>query len=243
MKWSKRRSFGQHILKDPKILAKIIEAAQIKKTEIVCEAGTGTGVLTNELCKYARTVISFEVDDILFEKTKKLLSSFSNLKLMNLDLFKLYSIPFDVFVSNLPYSRSKEAFQWLSLQKFNRAIIMIQKEFADKLQSSPGQENYRAITVIIQHCFTIKSLFTVHNKSFDPEPVVTSTVIQLIPKHTTITYNTIRNLNIIFSQRNKKASVVAKKFGITLPSCNMRIDELKVEELIKLSSSKIEEMI
>ena len=157
---------------------------------------------------------------------------------MNLDLFKLYSLPFDVFVSNLPYSRSKEAFQWLSLQKFNRAIIMIQKEFADKLQSSPGQENYRAITAIIQYCFTIKSLFTVHKKSFDPEPVVTSTVIQLIPKHTRITYNTIRNLNIIFSQRNKKASAVAKKFGITLHSYNMRIDELKVEELIKLASSK-----
>ena len=237
MRWSRRISFGQHMLIDFKILAKIIEASQISKDEIVCEAGTGNGFLTYELCKHAKLVTSFEIDNILFSNTRKSLFYLSNLNLVNEDLFKRYNLDFNVFVSNLPYSKSKNAFNWLPFQKLNRAIIMVQKEFADKLQAIPGDQNYRAISVITQHCFDIQRLFDVNRKAFYPEPAVESVVIRLIPKCSRITKQTIKNMNLLFSQRNKKASFVAKKFGNRFAFGNTRIEELTTNELIKLAES------
>jgi 16S rRNA A1518/A1519 N6-dimethyltransferase RsmA/KsgA/DIM1 with predicted DNA glycosylase/AP lyase activity len=237
MRISKRRSLGQHMLVDRDVLLRIINASRITKDEIVCEAGTGNGILTNELCKYGKSVISFEIDSQIFEKAKTKLFSFPNLRLVNADIFRSISLNFDVFISNLPYSKSKEALQWLALQKFQRAIIMVQKDFADKLQAIPGKENYRAITVITQHCFNLQKLFVVHEKSFDPEPSVESEVIRLSRKNTAITKRTIGNLEFIFSQRNKKASTAARKFGVKFDFDNLRIAELETHDLIKLAES------
>lgn len=236
MKWSKRRSLGQHMLIDIKILEKVIEVSQINKNEIVCEGGTGNGILTYELCKYAKSVISFEIDKALFAKARarKQVSNLSNLQLLNVDLFKAPNLKFDLFISNLPYSKSKDAFHWLSSQKFDRAILMIQREFADKLQAKPGEKNYRAISVLTQHCFILQKLFSVNKDAFDPEPSVESVVIKLIPRYQRLTPRTIRNLNYVFSQRNKKASSVAKKFGIKFDFGDTRIDELSSGELVKL---------
>jgi 16S rRNA (adenine1518-N6/adenine1519-N6)-dimethyltransferase len=233
----KRRALGQHTIIDSKILAKIIQVSQINKNEIVYEAGTGHGTITKELCKYAKSVISFEIDNELFEKANSLSHCFSNLKLVNADIFRIHNLHFDVFISNLPYSRSKQAFQWLAFQKFNRGIVTVQKEFADKLGSNPGEENFRAITVITQHCFIIEELFQIGRQSFFPEPLVESKVIKLIPKNVIVSQRLIRNLDLLFSQRNRRASSVLRKYGIEFEFDNMRIDELNVADLIRLADT------
>ena len=236
MRWSKRVSLGQHMLVDFEILKKIIQVSQISKHEIVCEAGTGNGILTYELCKRSKFVISYEVDRTLFTHvSKKILP---NLKLVNADIFNTDNLTFDVFVSNLPYSKSRLAFNWLALQKFNRAIVMIQKEFAAKLQANPGEKNYRAISVITQHCFNIQRLFNVDRKAFMPEPSVESEVIRIVPKKCSkITYQTINNIYFLFSQRNKMASSVARKLGSKIDFGNRRVRKLNVEEIIELARS------
>jgi 16S rRNA (adenine1518-N6/adenine1519-N6)-dimethyltransferase len=240
MKVPRRRLLGQHKLKDGRILEKLIEVAGISQNETVYEAGTGDGTLTNELCKRAKSVVSFEVDHDLFKKSSRFISSFPNLKLINADLFKFPYFVFDVFISNLPYSRSRDALQWLPLQKFTRAILMVQKEFADKLQARPGDENYRSITVITQHCFTIEQLFHVPKGAFDPHPSVESTVVRLVPKNPriTITGATIKNMNLLFSFRNKTLLSVLRKHNCKIDSAGTeRIDELPPAQLISLAES------
>ena len=236
MKWSKRKSFGQHMLKDNRILARIMDASQINREETVCEAGTGTGVLTEELCKYAKLVTSFEVDREIFRKISNLSSTYPNLKLVNADIFKIYHLEFDVFISNIPYSRSKDALQWLLFKKFKRAIIMTQKEFVDKLQAKPGEKNYRAVTVLSQYYFTIERLFNVSKEAFDPQPSVESTLIRLVPRSATIDKNTITKLNFLFSQRNKKASAISKRFDNKIRYDDKKIDQLTVKELMEIVS-------
>jgi 16S rRNA (adenine1518-N6/adenine1519-N6)-dimethyltransferase len=235
MKWSKRKSFGQHMLKDNRILARIIDASQINTEQDVYEAGTGNGVLTEELCKNAKSVTSFEVDRQIFRKVRDLSSCYPNLKLINADIFKIHHLEFDVFISNLPYSRSKDALQWLPFQKFKRAIIMTQKEFVDKLQAQPGEKNYRAITVLSQYCFSIEKLFNVNKQAFDPQPSIESTLIRLAPKSVTINKSTITKLNLLFSQRNKKASRLSKKFDTNIINKDKKIDELTVNELMEIA--------
>jgi len=240
MKLSKRRLLGQHMLKDGRVLEKLIEVAGISQNETVYEAGTGEGNLTTELCKRAKSVVSFEVDHDLFKKSSRLISAFPNLKLINADVFKFPVCVFDVFISNLPYSRSRDALQWLALQKFTRAILTVQKEFADKLQARPGDENYRSITVITQHCFIIEQLFNVPKGSFDPHPSVESTVIRLVPKEPgiPITRATIKNLNLLFSSRNRKLFSVLKKHNCKIDFAGTkRIDELQPTQLLSLAES------
>jgi 16S rRNA (adenine1518-N6/adenine1519-N6)-dimethyltransferase len=236
MRGSKRISLGQHRLVDFQILEKIIEASQINKREIVCEAGTGNGILAYELCRHSKFVISYEIDSILFEKASK--KTLPNLRLVNADIFKIDNLDFDVFVSNLPYSKSKDAFSWLPFQKFDRAIVMVQKEFAAKLQASPGEKNYRAISVVTQHCFNIQSLFNVDRKAFDPEPSIESEVIRVVPKkHSRITHMTIKNIYFLFSQRNRMATSIARKFGGKVDFGDTRIGWLNVDEMIQLARS------
>lgn len=230
------RAFGQHMLVDRRILARIIEAAGIGREETVCEAGAGQGVLTAELCKRARRVISYEVDSKLYEKAREQLLPFHNVEFVNADLFKTSDLHFDVFVSNLPYSRSRDAFEWLATQKFKRAVVMVQQEFADKLAAGPGDYNYRAISALATHCFAIEKLFGVGRQSFEPQPLIESAMIKVIPTNTA-TRETIKSLNLLFSKRNKKASSVAANVGISADFGNKRIDQLSTSEVFKLAGS------
>ena len=229
---TKTQALGQHFLADKTILGRIVEAADIGKDEVVCEAGTGTGVLTQELCKHAGHVLSYEVDRSLFQKAQSL--QFPNLQLINADLFKAREIGFDVFCSNLPYSKSRDALQWLATRKFRRAIIMVQQEFADKLAAGPGDENYRSISAICSHCFVIERLFVVGPEAFDPPPSVQSVVLRLTPLRTA-TRGIVKNINWLFSQRNKKASSVAAKIGSSIDFGNLRIHQLSPDQLTMLA--------
>jgi 16S rRNA (adenine1518-N6/adenine1519-N6)-dimethyltransferase len=236
------RALGQHMLVDRRILAKILYAAQISNHETVLEAGTGQGILTAELCKAARHVVSYEVDSKLYRKAQEqfFLLQFKNLELVKADLFKTKGPHFfDVFVSNLPYSRSRDAVEWLSTQKFNRAIVMVQEEFADKLTAKPGSKNYRAISVLTAHCFAIEKLFKVRRQSFEPQPKVESAIIKIIPINT-IAREMVKNINLLFSKRNKKAAsvVAAAEAGIINANYgSKRIDELEPGDLIKIAES------
>jgi 16S rRNA (adenine1518-N6/adenine1519-N6)-dimethyltransferase len=168
------------------------------------------------------------------------MSAFLNLELINGDLFGFPYFDFDVFISNLPYSRSRDALEWLALQKFSRAILTVQKEFADKLQARPGDENYRSITVISQQCFAIKELFDVSKGSFDPPPGVESTVIKLIPRRPAVpmTRATIKNLNLLFSCRKRKTLSVLKKYDCKIDFAGIeRIGELQPIQLMSLAES------
>ena len=227
------------MLVDRLILSKILSAAYIGKDEIVLEVGTGQGILTAELCKYAKQVISYEIDINLYRKVQEqqLLSRFKNLRLVNADLFKTKGPHFfDVFVSNLPYSRSRDAVEWLSTQKFDRAIIMVQEEFADKLVARPGSKNYRAISALAAHCFATEKLFKVRRESFEPQPKVESSLIRIIPINT-ITREVIRNINLLFSRRNKKASSVAAQTGMIIDANygSKKIDELEPSDIVRMA--------
>jgi 16S rRNA (adenine1518-N6/adenine1519-N6)-dimethyltransferase len=226
------------MLVDRRILAKILSAACIGKDETVLEAGTGQGILTAELCKYAKQVISYEIDITLYRKVKEqLFSRFKNLQLVNGDLFKTKDPhSFDVFVSNIPYSRSRDAIEWLSTQKFDRAILMVQEEFADKLAAGPDNKNYRAISALATHCFAIEKLFKVRRESFEPKPKVESSIIRIISVNT-ITREVIRNVNFLFSRRNKKASSVAAEIGIIVDANygNKKIDELEPKHIVRIA--------
>ena len=229
------KALGQNMLVDCRVLGRIVEAAHIGKGETVLEAGTGQGILTAELCKSAKHVISYEVDKKLYQQAQERLQ-FQDLKLVNADLFKTTDLRFDVFVSNLPYSRSRDAFEWLAAEEFGRAVVMVQDEFGDKLAARPGDKNYRAISALAAHCFSIEKLFRVGRHSFEPPPKVESVVIRIIPVNI-VRKETVKVLNLLFSKRNKKASTVAFRAGAQGDFGSRRIDQLAAADLIRMAES------
>lgn len=228
---TRTQRLGQHFLVDSLVLEKIVRACALGKNETVCEAGTGVGVLTKQLCERAGKVISYEVDRRLF--TQPRLIGIANLELVNKNLFKDRDIEFDVFVSNLPYSESRGAFEWLATRKFDRAIVMVQKEFAEKLRARPGEKNYRAITAVASYCFAIEQLFDVDAEAFEPRPKVRSTVLHIRPVRQ-ISVQQVKKVNLLFSKRNKKASTVAARMGVNADFGERRVFQLEPAEIARL---------
>ena len=230
----KRHLLGQHTLTSQAVARKIVESAGITKKDIVLEIGTGKGILVPLLCKKAKKVISFEIDSTLFNEARQKFLDLSNLKLVHADGFKSDQ-KFSIFVSNLPYSKSRKAIEWLAMQNFSHAIIMIQKEFAEKL--SQTEKKKRAISVITKYCFKINHVINVNKKNFIPNPKVDSVVLKLTQKEK-LTVEEIKKINLLFSFKRKKIQTILNKYGIQIKSDN-RLEDLRAEEIVKIAKKII----
>jgi len=228
----KRTDYGQHFLIDHSTISKIIESCDIRKKDTVLEFGTGYGYLTKEISKLAKVVYSFEIDKELYSKAKTYLMNVENIRIFNENFFAHDPFVFDFFLSNIPYSRSKDIMKWLSLHEFREAVIMVQKEFSEKLMASPGNAKYSVVTVLTQYCFDIELLFEVGKDSFLPPPQIQSTVIRLKSKKKKMSKGIIANLEYLFSHRNKHVVSLLNNRQYD----NIRIHELNIETLVKISN-------
>jgi 16S rRNA (adenine1518-N6/adenine1519-N6)-dimethyltransferase len=226
----KRQRLGQHFLLSQNIAKKIVDSAGITKKDTVLEVGTGRGILVSYLCDAAGHVVSVEKDEQLYSDAILKFSQIPNLELVYGDGFEV-DVDFDIFVSNLPYSESKNAIEWLAQKKWNRAVIMVQQEFAEKLLSVG--KKMRAVAVIANHSFDIQKILSVNKNNFEPPPKVDSVVLLL--KHKKITPpEVIDAVNKLFSYKRKTVGNILKKFGKKMQS-DKRLEEMTVDEIIKLA--------
>ena len=150
-----RKKLGQNFLNSKSIAKFIVDSAKISKIDIVYEIGIGKGILIPFLCEQSKYVISVEKDDRLYNETLTKFSKIKNLKIIHGDGFKQHE-KFDIFVSNLPYSESKKAIQWMLMNKFTHGIVMVQYDFAKKLLAE--KQERKAISVLAQSGFEMKIL-------------------------------------------------------------------------------------
>jgi 16S rRNA (adenine1518-N6/adenine1519-N6)-dimethyltransferase len=249
-KKKQKKSLGQHFLVNPGIIGKIIELSKIGDNDVVYEVGSGTGVLTKELCKVSRFVYSFEIDSYFYFYCKKKLI-FDNLRLLNVDAFgNAYDVKFDVFFSSLPYYESRNAFEWLCQKNFKKGIVLLQREFVEKILSTPGDKNYRAISIITQHRFSVNLLLNVPCYSFNPEPKVDSVLIEVIPKAPPLSKRLVCCIQFIFSFRKKKVSFLMKYLSKLGQNCSghadvdadVDVDRIKDERVGNLSVEQVYEL-
>lgn len=229
----KRQRLGQHFLKSEKIAQKTVAAANLTKQDSVLEIGTGKGILLPFLCENSKKVISYETDKKLYQDAKTQYN-YSNLKLKLGDGFKSKE-NFTVFISNLPYSKSRDAIEWLIQRKFSRAVIMVQKEFAEKLQTK--SKDRKAISVLAQHALAIEPIIKVNKSNFNPQPKIDSVVLKLKSKKV-VSKELIRTVNKLFSYRRKTIQHILKQFGINNNSTK-RLDEIDGDEIIKIANQII----
>ncbi|MDP9197010.1 MAG: 16S rRNA (adenine(1518)-N(6)/adenine(1519)-N(6))-dimethyltransferase RsmA [Thermoproteota archaeon] len=211
----RRIELGQHHLIDSRIISAIIHASKIEKDDVVLELGTGNGQITRQLSGLAQRVYSYEVDYGLYRSAQKNCLDKPNIKIYNVDLLESNPKNFNLFISNIPYSLSKEVVKWLCLKKFRNAVIMVQDEFATKLVSHPGGKNFSAISVIAQYCFRLELLSKVPPDAFFPTPLVMSRVIRMTPRNKTQIMNPELMMMVeqMFSNSKRKLSDLSSVSG------------------------------
>ncbi len=173
---------GQHHVIDPTVLERMVDYAQLHSGEVVLEIGAGVGYLTELLARRAGDVIAVESDGRLIKVLVERLAGLSNVKILHGDALRIELPDFDKVVSNLPYQISSDITFKILEHKFDTAVLMFQKEFADRLMAASGSKNYSRLTVNVYYRANVELLDEVPPAAFYPQPKVTSRIVRLKPR-------------------------------------------------------------
>jgi 16S rRNA (adenine1518-N6/adenine1519-N6)-dimethyltransferase len=203
------KSLGQHWLRDRDVLAHIAECAQLELADTVLEIGPGLGTLTSELLRQSQKVIAVEFDEDL---ARKLPGQFpgKNLEVVQSDIlsFDLSSLPKDYkVVANVPYYITSKIVQLLMTAKNKPAVavLLVQKEVAERLAAQPGDMSILAISAQLFADVTLGDV--VPAELFTPPPKVDSQVVIL----RTRTISLLENVDEADFFRTVKAGFSAKR--------------------------------
>lgn len=254
-----KKKYGQNFLKDSSIVSRIVSISGITNEDLVIEVGPGKGILTKELAKNSKEVISYEIDEDLMSHLDSVKKDYENITFIY-DDFLQREIKEDIkdkkyqhiyFISNVPYYITTPILMRLMDSKFpfHKIIMMVQKEVGERFSAKPKSKDYSSLTVYLNYYYDIVKEFDVDRKEFIPVPNVDSCVVSLTKKKELIPLNDgklffqlVRD-SFQFKRKNIKNNLknydlkiiesVLKKFGYELTS---RAEELPLEIFIELSN-------
>ncbi len=242
------KNLGQNYLIDKNKRDQIIDFGNITEDDIVLEIGAGIGTLTIELAKKAKKVIAVEQDERICEILTERLEDekIDNVELINNDALKVEFTQFNKIISNLPYQISSPVtFKFLNYN-FDLAILMYQKEFANRMDGKVGSRDYSRLSTMLYFKCDIERLADVSCESFIPKPQIDSTIVRLTPKENNIPDEDFKIYSkftkALFQHRNKKirnALIDSRHIisNIDKKILKMRlneIDDYEIEEYLKM---------
>lgn len=188
-----RKALGQHFLHDRAIVRRIVETAQLPPDALVVEIGPGLGILTEELARWARSVIAVELDARLAEQLAER-SHGTNVRIVHGDALEVDlaaltgQCPYFV-VANLPYNVATPILERLLTSDHppERLVVMVQREVAERMAARPPAMSY--LGVLVQFFALPRVAFRIGPGAFTPPPKVESAVVVLdrrtppLPKH------------------------------------------------------------
>jgi 16S rRNA (adenine1518-N6/adenine1519-N6)-dimethyltransferase len=191
-----KKSLGQCFLTDQSYAQDIVAALQIEPDDLIIEIGPGRGFLTQQLVQSAAEIWAIELDDRLIEPLVKTFAERKNFRLLHqsvldIDLATLLPVGRVVkIVGNLPYHLAAEILYMLfkharvarhdlDLGWVTRAVLMIQREVADRVVAKPETKDWGKLSVFAQLEADVQMVTIVPATAFRPQPKVDGGVIQL----------------------------------------------------------------
>lgn len=258
------KALGQNFIIDPDVCPQIVEMSGVTEEDGVLEIGPGVGVLTQEIAKRAKKVVSLELDTRLIPVLGDTLEDFPNVEVINGDVMKtdlerLFSVSFADcknihVIANLPYYITSPIIMMLleSRLPIKAITVMVQKEAGERICAPVGSRDAGAVSVAVNYYSEAKELFYVPRESFMPSPNVDSEVIKLTvrdnpefnPTDERYFFSVVK---AAFSQRRKTAAnglssglgMAKDKIFSALTSAgletNVRAEKLTMEQLYILS--------
>ena len=183
------KKLGQNFLVDDRVLDEIIALYDLKKDEVVVEIGAGLGALTTRLAPRVRKVLAIEIDKALVGLLKDEIVKDKNVEVITQDVLlfdfpevaKLHGGKLKV-LGNIPYSLSTPLlFKLLEYKNsLSMAILMFQKEVADRIVANPGTKDYGVLSVFSQISAAVSKELLIPRYSFYPQPKVDSAVVRFV---------------------------------------------------------------
>lgn len=184
-----KHRFGQNFLIDNHVIERIMELAELGVDERVLEVGPGIGTLTLALVAEAGRVVSIEMDAELEPVLAAHARAHGNFRYLMGDALKVDPALIAeaaggepaVMVANLPYNVAATIILsfFERMPALERAVVMVQKEVADRIAAVPGTKAYGAYTVKLSLLAGVTGRFEVPPRCFMPAPHVDSAVIRL----------------------------------------------------------------
>lgn len=255
-----KKKFGQNFLKDNRLVKRIVDISDIDKSSLVIEVGPGGAIMTRELALKAKRVLAYEIDSDLSCELSARLSGVDNVDILFQDFLSSnlredvanYDYEKIFFVSNVPYYITTPILLKLieSEIRFDKIVMMVQKEVGDRFTTKPGSREYGSITVFLNYFYDVKKEIYVSRKQFVPEPNVDSVVISFVEKKNRLELidfkffeklvrdsfqfkrktlrNNLKNYDL------KTIETVLNKFGFDL---NVRAESLEVDVFVRIANA------
>lgn len=202
-----KKSLGQNFLVDEHALSNIVRAAEITPDDVVLEIGPGLGSLTRHLSDAARHVIAVEIDRTLLPPLRSVLSTRSNITIIEGDILKLdptkllsdywtSALPYYKVVANIPYYITSAIIRHLleAELKPQAIVLTIQLEVAQRIIAQPEDMNLLAVSV--QFYGEPRIVQRIPVEAFYPEPDVESAVVRIdLPDRPRVN---VRNVDMFF---------------------------------------------
>jgi 16S rRNA (adenine1518-N6/adenine1519-N6)-dimethyltransferase len=230
---------GQHFLIKGSILNRIAEAVCPQREPLVVEIGPGRGALTEKLLERANRVVAVELDSYL----ATLLRNRLPLEVVEADVLETDLTQWGraAIAGNLPYYITSPIIEKVLRLDFVRAVLLVQKEVADRLTAQPGSRDYGYLTVATAMYARARKLFEVKPSAFHPPPKVDSAVVLLEPHVPPVDDPEafLRFAGLCFRHKRKTLrNNLAEAYGKGLidgwAEAGLRAEQIGVEHLVEL---------
>ncbi|MCL1978505.1 MAG: 16S rRNA (adenine(1518)-N(6)/adenine(1519)-N(6))-dimethyltransferase RsmA [Candidatus Bathyarchaeota archaeon] len=208
---------GQNFMVEPTFYPKLTNYAELTSSDVVLDAGAGFGFLSRFLADKCKRVIAVEKDPQITLALHQQTRNFNNITVIKGDVLKTDLPDFNKAIAAPPYYLSSKLVLFLLKHNIDCSVLIVQKEFANRLAAEVGSEDYSWLTVIIYQKAQVELLDFVPKDMFYPQPEVDSVILRIKPWQTlpfTVKDDLFfeQMLKWLFTERHKKLSNALESF-------------------------------
>jgi 16S rRNA (adenine1518-N6/adenine1519-N6)-dimethyltransferase len=233
-KISPNKVLGQNFMIEPLYYPKLCKYAALDESDVVLDAGAGFGFLAKFLSSKCKAVLAVEKDPQVASALRSQVKCLRNVTVIEGDVFKAVLPRFNKVIALPPYYLSSQLVTWILDRKVECAVLVVQKEFAQRIVAEIGSEEYGWLTVVTAQKAESQLLDEVPKEMFYPLPEVDSVILSLKP-YTTVPFDikdetfSLRLTKWLFTERNRK---LAKALTLFLKS-NLELNKQVVEKIVQ----------